>query len=91
MDQPFRVAILADIHGNLVALQAVLADVRASSPDALLWGGALVMNGPRTGNYNAGYQTMGPGAKISRADIAEFMLKQTNDKTYVGQAPTIRY
>ena len=47
MPTPFCVAILADIHGNLAALQAVLADVHAQAPDALLWGGDLVMNGPR--------------------------------------------
>lgn len=68
-----------------------LAQLRASGLDWTLVRAPVLNNGPRTGNYNAGYQTMGPGAKISRADIAEFMLKQTNDKTYVGQAPTIRY
>ena len=30
-----RLAFLADIHGNLPALEAVLADVRAQSPDAV--------------------------------------------------------
>ena len=36
MDTPIlRLAFLADIHGNLPALEAVLADVRAQSPDAV--------------------------------------------------------
>jgi putative phosphoesterase len=37
-----RVAALYDIHGNLPALEAVLADVDAERPDLLLVGGDLV-------------------------------------------------
>lgn len=42
-----RTAVVSDIHGNLTALEAVLADLRLSSPDAVLHGGDLVANGPR--------------------------------------------
>lgn len=31
-----RVAVIADIHGNLLALEAVLAEVEAASPDLLI-------------------------------------------------------
>lgn len=31
-----RIAVLADAHGNLLALQAVLADLRATSPDLVV-------------------------------------------------------
>ncbi len=31
-----RIAVLADAHGNLLALQAVLADLRAASPDLIV-------------------------------------------------------
>jgi putative phosphoesterase len=41
-----RTAIVSDIHGNLTALEAVLADLRLSSPDAVLHGGDLAANGP---------------------------------------------
>lgn len=34
-----RVAILSDIHGNITALQAVLADLREAAPDLVLHGG----------------------------------------------------
>jgi len=37
-----RVAIFSDIHGNVHALEAVLADVRAQSPDAVYCLGDLV-------------------------------------------------
>jgi putative phosphoesterase len=36
-----RVAVLSDIHGNLRAFEAVLADIRQCSPDLVLHGGDL--------------------------------------------------
>jgi predicted phosphodiesterase len=41
-----RLAALSDIHGNAVALEAVLADIARERPDAILVGGDLVLNGP---------------------------------------------
>jgi predicted phosphodiesterase len=37
-----RIAALYDIHGNLPALEAVLADVRDAKPDAIVIGGDVV-------------------------------------------------
>lgn len=42
-----RVALLSDIHANLVALEAVLADVKALSPDAIVVLGDTINYGPR--------------------------------------------
>ncbi len=42
-----RVAIVSDIHGNLTAFEAVLADLRETSPDLILHGGDLGDNGSR--------------------------------------------
>ena len=42
-----RVAFLFDIHGNLPALRAVLADAARYAPDAILHGGDLVGWGPQ--------------------------------------------
>lgn len=42
-----RVACLYDIHGNLAALEAVLADAEREGFDLLLLGGDYVVNGPR--------------------------------------------
>jgi predicted phosphodiesterase len=33
-----RIAILSDIHGNLTALEAVLADLHLTAPDLVLHG-----------------------------------------------------
>jgi predicted phosphodiesterase len=40
-----RVAIVADIHGNLPALEAVLQDVARQSPDAVVAAGDLALRG----------------------------------------------
>ena len=42
-----RIAIVSDIHGNLTALEAVLADLRLTSPDQVLHGGDLAHGGSR--------------------------------------------
>ncbi len=42
-----RVAVLADIHGNLVALEAVIKDVEQHAPDQIWCGGDLGWLGPR--------------------------------------------
>lgn len=42
-----RIAVVSDIHGNLTALEAVLADLRITSPDLVLHGGDLAEAGAR--------------------------------------------
>ena len=44
-----RLAVLSDVHGNLIALEATLAAIRDASPDAILVAGDLVLNGPDPG------------------------------------------
>jgi len=41
-----RIAVLSDVHGNRVALEAVLAEIRHERPDAVLVAGDHVLNGP---------------------------------------------
>ena len=40
-----RIAIVSDIHGNRTAFEAVLADLRETSPDLILHGGDLADSG----------------------------------------------
>ncbi len=42
-----RVAVLADIHGNIPALQAVVSDIASQGVDEVLVGGDLVGRGPQ--------------------------------------------
>jgi predicted phosphodiesterase len=41
-----RVAVISDVHGNLTALEAVIADIERRGPDAIAHGGDLVLMGP---------------------------------------------
>jgi predicted phosphodiesterase len=75
-----RVAVLSDIHGNLAALEAVLADVDREAPDEIWCLGDVVGYGPRPneccdlmreradlalcGNHDL--------AVLGRLDVAEF-------------------
>ena len=42
-----RLAVVSDIHGNLGALEAALADIKKHKPDRMVLCGDLVFNGPR--------------------------------------------
>lgn len=44
-----KVAVLSDVHGNLPALQAVIAHIDGWSPDAVVVGGDIVNRGPMSG------------------------------------------
>ena len=49
-------------------------------------------NGPHLGNYRVSVDGLPKGGmKISRADLADFMLRQLRDRTYVGQTPYMAY
>jgi putative phosphoesterase len=40
-----RIAVVSDVHGNLTALEAVIADLRTAAPDLVLHGGDLPHGG----------------------------------------------
>jgi predicted phosphodiesterase len=44
-----RLAALSDVHGNALALAAVLKDVKRAKPDVVLVAGDLALNGPEPG------------------------------------------
>jgi predicted phosphodiesterase len=44
-----RLAVFSDVHGNLQALEAVVAAIRDAGPDAILVAGDHVLNGPEPG------------------------------------------
>lgn len=49
-------------------------------------------NGPLTGRYRALTDLQGiQGGRISRADVADFMLAQAKSPSFIGQAPLLIY
>lgn len=64
--------------------------LRASDLDWVLVRPPLLTNGARRGRYRAGFDIpVKLFSSVSRADVAEFMLRQLTDDTYLRQAPTI--
>ncbi|MGW1739874.1 NAD(P)-dependent oxidoreductase [Nocardia sp. NPDC001965] len=67
--------------------------VRASGLDWTIVRPSAFTDGPRTGTYRRGFgaNEKGLSLKIARADIAEFLLDQVTDRTYVHRAPGISH
>ena len=64
--------------------------VRASGLDWTFAYPTLLTNGPRTGNYRAGERLALKGMpKISRADVADFVLRQLNDRAFLKKGAVI--
>lgn len=70
----------AQIHVDLVANSGL--DWTVVRPPRLT-------NGPHTGRYRSGNLRLGPFHKISRADVADFMLRLVEEGTYIGEAPNV--
>lgn len=76
-------AILVDAQRHADALAAGPVPVVVVRPPRLT-------DGPRTGRWTAApYLDLGPGASISRADLAAFMAGQLEDDTFLGRAPMV--
>ncbi|MEV3963917.1 SDR family oxidoreductase [Nocardia sp. NPDC050193] len=67
------------------------AYVRAGDLEWTIVRPSAFTDGPRTGTYRRGFgvDEKGLSLKIARADIAEFLLDQITDRTYVHRAPGI--
>ena len=63
--------------------------VRESSLDWTIVRIPMLTDDPPTGQVQSGYLGRGVGIRISRQDMARFMLEQVNDTRYLGQAPVI--
>ena len=69
-----KVAALFDVHGNLPALDAVLADVERERPDAVVFGGDLVW-GPWPQETLERAETLGSTAVFVRGNCERLVLE----------------
>lgn len=84
---------------NPLLLKTVYADkdvqesmVRESGLEWIIVRPGFLTNGPRTGLYRAVTDLTGVTAgKISRADVAHFILDQLSSPSYMGQTPLLMY
>jgi putative NADH-flavin reductase len=65
--------------------------VRSSNLDWTIVRVPMLTDGEKKGQYRVGKVGVDDGPRISRADVADFMLKQVIDKKYVGKSPVISY
>jgi putative NADH-flavin reductase len=66
--------------------------IKASDVEWLIVRPGFLTNGPRTGKYKVIENLSGVTAgKISRSDVADFMLKQLMTQTYFGKIPLLTY
>ena len=64
--------------------------IQASDLDWVIVRVPRLSEAPAKGAYRTGYQRPGFGA-ISRDDVADFMLKQVTDDTYLREAPIVSH
>ena len=69
------------------------AVIKGSSLDWIIVHPPHLSDGPRTGRYRHGFPVTDTSiqGKISRADVADFMLRQLTDDTYLCQMPGVSY
>lgn len=65
--------------------------IQESGLDWTIVRGPMLTEGEKKGEYRVGYVGKGSGARISRADVADFMLRQADDDAYLHQAPMVSY
>jgi putative phosphoesterase len=63
-----RVAVISDIHGNLTALEAVVADLRHTSPDLVVQGGDLAASGSRPAQVIDAIRALGWPGVVGNTD-----------------------
>jgi putative NADH-flavin reductase len=68
-----------------------VAVIRDSGLDWTVVRGPMLQDGPRTGSYRVGFVGKDSGSKISRADVADFMLRETVERKYIGKLPMVSY
>jgi predicted phosphodiesterase len=73
-----RIVIFSDVHGNVVALEAVLAAIRReAAPDALFVAGDLALIGPRPAEAMALLRSL-DGARFVLGNTDEYLLNRSN-------------
>jgi len=83
-----RLAIVSDIHGNLTALEAVIADLKTTSPDLVVQGGDLVVGGPRPAEVIDRIRELGWAGVLGNTD--EVLWAPEKFEEQVKRAPKLR-
>lgn len=63
--------------------------IQSSDLDWVIVRGPVLTDGPHTGSYRVGWVGVNTGSRISRRDLAQFMLTQVTDNTYLRKMPMV--
>lgn len=65
--------------------------IKGSNLDWVIVRGPRLTEGPKKGTYRVSLVGKNSGTQVSRADIADFMLQQAANNTYLRQMPMVSY
>jgi putative NADH-flavin reductase len=65
--------------------------IKASGLEWVIVRGPRLTEGPKKGEYRVGMVGKNSGIRISRADLADFMLKRTTDDAHLRRMPVVSY
>lgn len=82
-----RVAVVSDIHGNLAALEAVVADLRRRAPDVVVHGGDLALMGPRPAEVVDRIRELGWPGVVGNTD--ELLWRPGEHQRQLERAPAL--
>ena len=83
-----RIAIVSDIHGNLTAFEAVLADLRLTSPDLILHGGDLPHGGSSPAEIVDRIRDLGWPGVLGNTD--EMLFRPESLQEFASKSPNLR-
>src|ERR1039458_2640984 len=83
-----RIAIVSDIHGNRTAFEAVLADLRQTSPDLILHGGDLADSGASPVEIVDHIRDLGWQGVVGNTDEMLFMPESLQE--FASQSPQLQ-
>src|SRR5947209_1266346 len=83
-----RIAIVSDIHGNRTAFEAVLADLRQTSPDLILHGGDLADSGASPVEIVDRIRQLGWQGVVGNTD--EMLFRPESLEDFANSLPQLR-
>jgi predicted phosphodiesterase len=83
-----RIAIVSDIHGNRTAFEAVLADLRQTSPDLIFHGGDLADAGSSPVEIVDRVRDLGWPGVVGNTD--EMLTTPESLEAFAGQSPKLK-
>jgi putative phosphoesterase len=82
-----RVALISDVHGNLTALEAVVADLQRRGADLVVHGGDLALMGPRPAEVVDRIRELGWPGVVGNTD--ELLWRPEEHERQLERAPKL--